>query len=228
MLLSIDRVLQLVTEGKTLDKIAELAECDSADVVNLIEEARELLSKYDKTVSKRKVVLKKKKNINTDNNTAADQNYIKEILSGAELNAIPVNTPLTMNIAGISSGNPGHAGIGIIIYDQRDRQVGKVSEYIGRRTVSSAEHVALIRALKLAGYFQASEIRIRTDSENLFRQMNTDYKTKDTEIKKFLSGIEPLISDIKKFKIELIAKNLNDKAVFLAAKMSEKIQVKNK
>ncbi len=226
MLLSIDRVLQLVSEGKTIEKIAELAECDSADVVNLIEEARDLLAKHEKNISKRKVVLKKKTTVNTDNNIISDQNYIKEILSGAELNAIPVNAQLTMNIAGISTGNPGHAGIGIVIFDQQDRQVGKVSEYIGKRTTFIAERFVLIRALKLAEYFQVSEIKIRTDSETLFRQLNSDFKTKDSEIKNFLSEVAPLIKKIDKFKLEYIAKSSNDKAVFLATKMSEKVQDK--
>jgi hypothetical protein len=37
MLLSIDRVLQLIAEGKNIEKIAELADCDAADVAVLIE-----------------------------------------------------------------------------------------------------------------------------------------------------------------------------------------------
>jgi len=228
MLLSIDRVLQLISEGKNIDKIAELAECDSADVVTLIEEARELLAKHEKNFSKRKVILKKKRPDNTENNSAIDQTYIKEILNGAELAAIPVNTPLTMNVGIISSGNPGHSGIGIIIFDQDNRQVGKVAEYIGRRTVPAAEHFVFIRALKLAIYFQVSELKIRTDSEAIVRQLVDDFKTKDSETIKFLSEATSLIKKIKKFKVEHIVKSSNDKAIYLATKAAEKVQEKNK
>ncbi len=226
MLLSIDRVLQLIAEGKNIEKIAELAECDSSDVAVLIEEARELLSKHEKTFSKRKIILKKKKTDNVDTRSLTDQNYIKEILNGAELAAIPVNTPLAMNVGGISSGNPGHSGIGIIIFDQEDRQVGKVAEYIGKRTASGAEHAVFIRALKLAIYFQVSELKIRTDSEAIVRQLTGDFKTKDSDILKFLSEAAPLIKKIKVFKIEYIVKSSNDKAIFLAKKASEKVQDK--
>ena len=59
MLLSIDRVLQLVSEGKTIEKIAELAECNSADVVNLIEDARELINRHEKASGRKKVIIKK-------------------------------------------------------------------------------------------------------------------------------------------------------------------------
>ena len=228
MLLSIDRVLQLIAEGKNTEKIAELADCDATDVAVLIEEARELLSKHEKTFSKRKVIIKKKISENPDNNTSSEQNYIKEILNGAELAAIPVNTPLTMNVGGVSNGNPGHAGIGIIIFDQEDRQVGKVSDYIGKRTGPSAEYSVFIRALKLALYFQASELRIRTDSEAIVRQLVAEFKTKDSEILNFLKEAAPLITKIHKFKVEHIVKSSNDKAIYLAKKASEKVQDRKK
>jgi len=228
MLLSIDRVLQLISEGKNIEKIAELAECDSNDVITLIEEARELLSKHEKTFSKRKIILKKKKPDNADNNSLIEQSRIKELLSGAELAAIPVNTPLTMNVGGVSTGNPGHSGIGIIIFDQEDRQVGKVSEYIGKRTGAAAEHAVFLRALKLAIYFQVSDLKIRTDSDAIVRQLGPEFKTKDSDIIKFISEASALINKIKSFKVEHLVKSSNDKAIYLAKKASEKVQDKNK
>lgn len=228
MLLSIDRVLQLISEGKTIEKIAELAECESSDVVNLIEEARVLLSKYEKTFSKRKIILKKKKPDDNDIQSIPDQNRIKEILNGAELSAIPVKTSLTMNVGAKSSGNPGYAGIGIIIYDNEDRQIGKVSEFIGTRNVTATEHAAFIKAFKLAIYFQVNELKIRTDSESVVRQLTPGYKTKDTEILKFINESNILIEKIKKFKIEYLVKSSNDKAIYLAGKAIEKIQEKHK
>jgi len=228
MLLSIDRVLQLIAEGKNIEKIAELADCHTTDVAALIEEARELLSKHEKTFSKRKIIIKKKLSDNPDNNTSSEQTYIKEILNGAELAAIPVNTPLTMNVGGISNGNPGHAGIGIIIFDQEDRQVGKVSDYIGKRNGPSAEHAVFIRALKLALYFQVSELKLRTDSEAIVRQLVSGFKTKDSDVLKFIKEASSLINKIDKFKVEHIVKSSNDKAIFLAKKASEKVQDKNR
>lgn len=226
MLLSIDRVLQLVSEGKNIEKIAELAKCETGDVIALINEARELLAKHEKTFSKRKVIIKKKVQAVSDYDQ--DRNQIRELLNGAELAAIPVNTPLTMNIASVSNGNPGHSGIGILIFDQENRQVGKISDYTGQRTVSGAEHALLIRALKLAVYFQVSELKIRTDSEVLIRQMNPDFKTKDSEIMKFLSETRDILKKIEKYKIEQIAKNLNDKALFLAKKAADRVQEKSR
>ena len=48
MLLSIDRVLQLLSEGKSIEKIAELAEGEIDDVIGIIDEARKLINKHEK------------------------------------------------------------------------------------------------------------------------------------------------------------------------------------
>ena len=234
MLLSIDRILQLISEGKNIEKIAELAECDISEVVDIIQEARELLLKHEKTFAKRKIILKKKtlardeKSVNEqDNEQDIDkQNYLKEILRGAELSVIPVNTAITMLVGAVSSKEQKDSGIGIIILDQEDRQIGKVSDYVGKRSTANAERTALFRAVKLALYFQANELRIKTDFENIVRQLSSDYKSKDSEILRFLSEITPLINKITKFRIEYIQKNLNDKANFLAEKSIQRFKVK--
>lgn len=221
MLLSIDRLLQLVSEGKSLEKIAELAECEVSDVTGLINEARELLSRHDKALSKRKIIIKKKKEVQSAIQSH-DDSYIREILNGAELSAIPVNTPIVLYIAGESEQNPGHAGIGIVIFDQQNRQIGKVSDYIGMRTKLAAEYVALIRAIKLAIYFQASEVKIRIDSELVIRQYTGKTKELSTETQKLIDEINALTDKISSFKLEQITRSQNDKAEFLAKKGSEK------
>ncbi|MCL1833594.1 MAG: reverse transcriptase-like protein [Leptospirales bacterium] len=229
MLLSIDRILQLISEGKNIEKIAELAECDISEVVDIIQEARELLLKHEKAFAKRKIILKKKtpardeKSINEQDN---EQDYLKEILRGAELSVIPVNTAITMLVGAVSSKDQKDSGIGIIILDQEGRQIGKVSDYIGKRTAANAERAAMLRAVKLALYFQANELRIKTDFENIVRQLSSGYKSKDSEILRFLSEITPLINKIKKFRIEYLPKNLNDKANFLAEKSIQRLKVK--
>ena len=221
MLLSIDRLLQLISEGKNLEKIAEMANCEVNDVVNMINEARELLNKHEKAFSKRKIIIKKKTE-EGQNRSDYDDAYIRDILNGAELSAIPVNTPLIMYIGGDSTGNPGHSGIGIVIFDNQNRQIGKVSDYIGLRTCITAEFLALVRALKLAIYFQSSELKIRTDSEVIIRQLNGDNKSKNNDLKKFIDEINELSGKVKNFKLEQISKSQNDKADFLAKKGSEK------
>ena len=219
MLLSIDRVLQLLAEGKSISKISELADCSEHDVTAVIEEARELLQKHEKAISKRKIIIKKNKH---DDNTVANTNNVMDkdvnFLQGAELSAVPMGSQLIIYTDGASLGNPGPAGIGIVIYDMDDRQVGKVSTSIGTRTNNYAEYTAIIRALKIAHYFQAHEVKIRTDSELVVKQVNGEYQVKNENIKPLYSELKNVIKRIPKVKIEHVTRNLNDKADYLAKK----------
>ena len=168
MLLSIDRVLKMLAEGKSLEKIAELANCEVKDVVEVIEEAIAIINKYEKQFARKKIIIKKGADDQDEARSKADndtQILEHQLFEGAELSTIPLNSTLTMYTDGASSGNPGPAGIGIVIFDHDGRQIGKVSSYIGSRTNNYAEYTALLRALKIAIYFKAKVLKIRTDSE---------------------------------------------------------------
>lgn len=222
MLLSIDRVLQLLAEGKSVEKISELADCETSDVVSLIEEARELIHRHEKASGRRKVIIKKKKDSPENEPSSADDEVAREVMSGTELAAIPVNASLTMYITGVSDADSGNAGIGIVIFDHENRQVGKVSDFVGRRSDASAEYVALIRALKLAEYFRVSELKIRTDSGRIVRQVKGGQEIKNSTLKGLADQAAAIISRIKNFRLEQIPRSQNDKADYLARKGSEK------
>lgn len=221
MLLSIDRVLQLLAEGKSLEKISELASCEVSDVVGLIEEARELINRHEKVSGRRKVIIKKKNAGSESDTTGPDADAAREVLGGAELAAIPVNSSLTMYVNGYSDPETGNAGIGIVIFDREDRQVGKVCDFIGKRSPAAAEYVSMIRALKLAEYFRVSELKIRTDSEKIVRQVKSGKKS-PSEHKELFEDVLRLISGINNVRVEQISSSQNDKADYLAKKGSEK------
>lgn len=222
MLLSIDRVLQLLAEGKSLEKISELASCETSDVVNLIEDARELINRHEKASGRKKVIIKKKQSASDNYATGPEADAAREVLSGAELAAIPVDSSLTMYVNGSSDPETGNAGIGIVIFDKEDRQVGKVCDYIGKRSPVAAEYVSMIRALKLAEYFRVSELKIRTDSEKIVRYINSDKKERPAGQKELFDELVKLISGIRNFRLEHISPSQNDKADYLARKGSEK------
>ena len=218
MLLSIDRVLRLLAEGKSLEKIAELAECDAADVANVIEDAIALLGKCEKHAARKKIIIKRATIAAEDEGSDAPAGETEEsiLFEGAELTTIPVDSSLTIYTDGASSGNPGPSGIGIVILDKEGRQVGKVSSYIGRRTNNYAEYAALIRALKIAIYFKTSELKIRTDSELIVKQLRGEYKVKNENIRKLYDEAASLVKKIKRCTIEHVPRTQNEKADYLA------------
>jgi ribonuclease HI len=221
MLLSIDRVLKLLAEGKSLEKIAELAHCEKKNVVDVIEEGITIINKYEKQFSRKKIIIKKGSDNHEEDQPdegTKEQSIESQLFEGAELSTIPLNSTLTMYVDGASSGNPGPAGIGIVILDHDGRQVGKISSYIGTRTNNYAEYSALLRALKIAIYFRAEVVRIRTDSELVVKQIYGEYKVKNDQIKKLYDQAVALLKSISNCKIEHVPRSQNDKADYLAKK----------
>jgi ribonuclease HI len=217
MLLNIDRTLQLLSEGKPLEKIAELAECSVSDVTEIIMEARRLLALHEKPLSRKKVILKKG-HTKTESEDSSDDALMIEIFDGSELSAIPYASTLTIYTDGASKGNPGESGIGIVIFDDDQRQVGRVSSYIGLATNNIAEYTAVVRALKIGIYFKAKSLRIRTDSELVVKQLKGEYKVKNEELKKLYDIALLLKKEIPSCTFEHVTRNFNDKADYLASK----------
>ena len=221
MLLSIDRVLQLLAEGKTIQKIAEMAQTEPGDIINIIEDARKLLLDQEKVKSRKKIILKRKglpnfENPGSNDTGKGEETDSAEIFNGAELSAVPFGSYLLIYTDGASSGNPGPSGIGVVINDKEDRIVGKVSSYVGINTNNFAEYSALIRALKIAIYYKTKELKIRTDSELVVKQIKGEYKVTSDNIKPLYETAMKLKKKINSFRIEHIPRIQNDKADHLA------------
>ena len=223
MILTIDRVLQLLSEGKTIDKISDLASCEESDVVAIIDDARKLLLKHEKISSRKKIIIRKKPDsAPLPSQSYEDEKMVRELLSGAELSVIPINASLIFYVGAESSGSPGNSGIGIVILDSNDRQIGKVSDFIGKRTKLTAVYMAVIRAIQMAEYFQVKDVKIRTDSDLLIKHINGSVQISNKNILRYYENLMSLLLKNKEVKIEYIPRHQNDKAKFFAIQGSEK------
>jgi ribonuclease HI len=83
---------------------------------------------------------------------------------------------------GACRGNPGPAAIGAVIIDEQQRELVKISEYIGQGTNNKAEYRAVIAALKEAIKFNPTEATLFLDSELVARQLTGNYKVKSASI----------------------------------------------
>jgi len=122
----------------------------------------------------------------------------------------------TLFIDGASRGNPGDAGIGVLIYDINHRCVEKISQYIGKATNNVAEYTALTTALIEALILGFREIEIKSDSELLVRQLRGRYKVKSNNIKILYLLAKHLIRGYKKVEIDYIRREQNKQADRLA------------
>lgn len=102
---------------------------------------------------------------------------------------------------GGARGNPGPAGIGIVIQDDRGNTIKSYGEAIGEATNNEAEYQAIIFALKkiklLFGKAKVKQmaIEIRMDSELAVEQLSNRYKIQGENLQKRFMEIRNLIID---------------------------------
>jgi ribonuclease HI len=123
---------------------------------------------------------------------------------------------LALYIDGASRGNPGPAGIGVVIKDPAGRTVAEISEFIGRGTNNVAEYRALIRGLEEAANLGARTVTVRSDSELLVRQLKGEYKVKSPDLSPLHLEAHRLLKGFGRTSVERIARGENAAADALA------------
>jgi ribonuclease HI len=84
-------------------------------------------------------------------------------------------------IDGGSLGNPGSAGIGVVISDPRGGKI-RIAKWIGRQDNNVAEYLALLEALQCALALKARAIHVYSDSEVVVRQMTGQYRCRSPRL----------------------------------------------
>lgn len=97
---------------------------------------------------------------------------------------------------GGSRGNPGDAGIGVVVYNENGNIIKEISMYIGTQTNNVAEYYALIRGLEEAINLEAEFVDVYMDSELVVKQIKGEYQVKNEGLKP-LHGIA--VAYFKKF-----------------------------
>jgi len=83
---------------------------------------------------------------------------------------------------GAARGNPGEAGIGVIMRDEAGNDLHSFGGYLGVTTNNVAEYRALIHCLKTAQGIACSSLVVHSDSQLMVRQMTGEYKVKDKKL----------------------------------------------
>ena len=118
-------------------------------------------------------------------------------------------------VDGASSGNPGPAGIGIVIY-KNDKKLLEKSISIGKTTNNEAEYTALLVGLKNAITMQAYSVNVFSDSELVVKQIKGIYKVKNNRLQKLNKQVRKIIKEIPDFRIIHIPREKNKEADKLA------------
>jgi len=122
------------------------------------------------------------------------------------------NKRVEIYIDGGSRGNPGPAGIGVVILDERGKKIKDIAKYIGETTNNIAEYNALLYGLEEALIIRADEILINMDSELVAKQLSGDYRVKDSNIKPLFERALNMLKSFKGFEIKHIKREKNKEA----------------
>ncbi len=113
---------------------------------------------------------------------------------------------------GGARGNPGPAGIGVVITDAAGTLVAEIAEYIGEATNNQAEYRALIAGLERARELGATRIDIRMDSELVVRQLQGEYKVKNEKMKPLYTEATHLLRGFEHYTIAHVRREQNAEA----------------
>lgn len=110
---------------------------------------------------------------------------------------------------GGARGNPGHAGVGCVLFNSSGDVIKSEGEYIGETTNNVAEYRGLIKGLKLALGVEAVEVNCYLDSELVVKQLNGEYRVKDANLRKLFDEVLLLKSRFKDISFNHVPRSEN-------------------
>jgi ribonuclease HI len=117
---------------------------------------------------------------------------------------------------GAARGNPGPAGIGVVVTDEGGRTVASVARGIGPATNNVAEYRAAIEGLRLAAERGASRVLLRSDSRLLIEQLAGRFRVKNPTLIKLHTEARRLMERFDRVDLEHVPREMNTEADELA------------
>lgn len=123
---------------------------------------------------------------------------------------------------GACLGNPGPAGAGFVISDQKGVTLKEGCVPIGHGTNNVAEYQGVISALEAAAEMGLTHLLIRSDSELLCKQMSGQYRVKNPGLKRLHVQVRRLVERFEKVTFQHVRREKNEQADALAGKAAKR------
>ena len=122
-----------------------------------------------------------------------------------------LNNHFDIYVDGGARGNPGEAGIGVVI-SQGKSVVKTIAKFIGIATNNVAEYMALIYALQEALINNYRSVTVNTDSELMYKQLKGEYRVKNPDLKIYHEQIKHLMVGFTNINLQHIPREENKDA----------------
>jgi ribonuclease HI len=117
---------------------------------------------------------------------------------------------------GASRGNPGPAGLGVVIEDAEGMRLRGLHRWLGRATNNEAEYHALIEGLKAVGEWHPDRLEVYLDSKLVVEQINGRWKIKKQELAPLLRQAAELLQGFGEWEVKHVEREKNRGADALA------------
>jgi ribonuclease HI len=139
-----------------------------------------------------------------------------EVSPVEQLNLLGRPGPVVAYIDGGARGNPGPAGYGVRIETPDGRLLDELSGALGVTTNNVAEYQGLLAALRWAAVHDHRDVRIRSDSELLVKQMRGEYRVKSAGLQPLHEEARALVRRLGRVAFEHVPRSRNREADRLA------------
>lgn len=131
---------------------------------------------------------------------------------------------LRLRTDGGARGNPGPAGLGMLVEARDGTRLWAGYSYAGVMTNNRAEYLALIGGLRKALEFAPSELEVCMDSELVVHQMNGRYRIRNADLKPLAQEAQELLGRFARVRVRHVPRAENSAADALANRAMDEHQ----
>jgi ribonuclease HI len=117
---------------------------------------------------------------------------------------------------GAARGNPGPAGLGVVIEDDQGMRLRGLCRYIGTATNNVAEYLAVIEGLSAVGEWKPDRVEVFLDSKLVVEQLRGNYRVKNAALAPLHARATELLSTLPEVEIRHVERARNKGADALA------------
>ncbi len=123
---------------------------------------------------------------------------------------------LIVSCDGASRGNPGPAGIGVVVATPGGDVLATIAEGLGETTNNVAEYTAAREGLRRAAQLGARRVHLRSDSQLLIEQLSGRYKVKAPHLLELFAHVKTEMARFEAVRLEHVPREQNREADRLA------------
>jgi ribonuclease HI len=117
---------------------------------------------------------------------------------------------------GAARGNPGPAGLGVVLEDDQGMRLWGGHRYIGTATNNQAEYMALIGGLEEASRWKPDRLEVYMDSQLVVEQLAGRYRVKNGDLRPLHARALQLLGGFREAAVQHVPREKNRGADALA------------